>query len=287
MRYQFIREHREQFPLSSMCRVLEVSRSGYHAWLGRPKSKRAQENATLLEEIREIHEGSRKRYGSPRVHATLRKRGRMCGRHRVARLMRENGLCVRPKRRYRVTTDSKHSLPVAENLLHRQFAIGTPNRAWVVDLSYLPTAEGWLYLAVVLDLGTRRVVGWSMGTTMTRSLVIAALELAIRRCRPPVGLIHHSDRGSQYASQDYQRLLEEHGMIPSMSRKGDCWDNAVMESFFHTLKSELIGNRIFATREEARQEVFAYIEVWYNRQRLHSALGYRTPEEYESLVKAL
>ena len=287
MRYQFIREHREQFRIGTMCKVLGVSRSGYHAWLDRPRSERSQQNARLLEEIREIHRESRQTYGSPRVYAELRRRGKTCGRHRVARLMRLNDVRVHHRRRYRVTTDSRHNLPVAENLLGRHFEVGAANRAWVADITYVPTAQGWLYLATVLDLGTRRVVGWSMGTTLERGLVIRALEMAIGRCQPAPGLIHHSDRGSQYASHDYQRLLKEHGMLPSMSRKGDCWDNAVMESFFHTLKTELIGNRVFRTRGEARVEIFRYIETWYNRKRLHSALGYMAPDEYESLVSAV
>ena len=287
MRYQFIREHREQFRIGTMCKVLGVSRSGYHAWLDRPRSERSQQNARLLEEIREIHRESRQTYGSPRVYAELRRRGKTCGRHRVARLMRLNDVRVHHRRRYRVTTDSRHNLPVAENLLSRHFEVGVANRAWVADITYVPTGEGWLYLATVLDLGTRQVVGWSMGTTMERGLVIRALEMAISGCQPAPGLIHHSDRGSQYASHDYQRLLKEHGMLPSMSRKGDCWDNAVMESFFHTLKTELIGNRVFRTRGEARVEIFRYIETWYNRKRLHSALGYMAPDEYESLVGAV
>jgi putative transposase len=287
MRYQFIREHREQFRIGTMCKVLGVSRSGYHAWLDRPRSERSQQNARLLEEIREIHRESRQTYGSPRVYAELRRRGKTCGRHRVARLMRLNDVRVHHRRRYRVTTDSRHNLPVAENLLGRHFEVGAANRAWVADITYVPTAQGWLYLATVLDLGTRRVVGWSMGTTLERGLVIRALEMAIGRCQPAPGLIHHSDRGSQYASHDYQRLLKEHGMLPSMSRKGDCWDNAAMESFFHTLKTELIGNRVFGTRAEARLEIFRYIETWYNRKRLHSALGYMAPDEYESLVSAV
>lgn len=287
MRYRFIREHRQQFPITSMCHVLDVSRSGYFAWVDRPESERAKEDRRLLARIQDIHRGSRGTYGRPRIHAALRRDGERCGKHRVARLMRQNGLSVRHKRRYRATTDSRHNLPVAENLLGRQFQVGTPNRAWVSDLTYIPTGEGWLYLAAVLDVGTRRVVGWSMDTTMARSLVIDALELAIRRRRPQPGLIHHSDRGSQYASHDYQRLLQQYGMVPSMSRKGDCWDNAAMESFFHTLKTELIGNRVFRTRQEARREIFAYIETWYNRQRLHSALGYTAPAEYEGLVNAV
>lgn len=287
MRYQFIREHRKQFRITTLCKVLGVSRSGYHAWLDRPGSRRSRENAELLDEIREIHEGSRQTYGSPRVHAALRRRGKTCGRHRVARLMRGNGVAVRRRRSYRVTTDSKHDLPVAENLLGRRFEVGVPNRAWAADITYVPTAEGWLYLAAVLDLGSRRVVGWSMGTTLARGLVIDALEMAISNRRPGAGLIHHSDRGSQYASHDYRRLQEKHGMLTSMSGKGDCWDNAAMESFFHSLKTEWIGDRVFGSREEARREIFAYIEIWYNRCRLHSALGYASPEEYESLLKAV
>lgn len=286
MRYQFIREHATQFPINRLCAALQVTRSGYYAWLTRPTSARAQEDARLVERMTAIHQKSRQTYGHRRIHADLCQAGERCGKGRVARLMRQHKLVARLRRKHRTTTDSAHQAPVAPNLLDRQFAVTTPDQVWVSDITYISTWEGWLYLATVMDLGTRQIVGWSMGTTLDRSLAINALVDALQRRRPSPGLIHHSDRGSQYASHDYQQVLTDHGVVASMSRKGNCWDNAPMESFFHSLKTELVYGAVYRTRAQARREIFEYIEVWYNRQRLHSALGYLTPVQYEQQLRA-
>jgi putative transposase len=286
MRYQFIREHAAQFPIAQLCDVLDVARSGYYAWLTRPESVRAQEDTRLLKQMTAIHQKSRQTYGHRRIHAELRQDGETCGKGRVSRLMRQHKLVARLRRKHRTTTDSTHQEAVAPNLLDRQFAVSAPDHVWVSDITYIATWDGWLYLATVMDLGTRQIVGWSLGTTLERSLVINALTDALQRRRPAPGLIHHSDRGSQYASRDYQQLLTDHGLIASMSRKGNCWDNAPMESFFHSLKTELVYGAVFRTHAQARREVFEYIEVWYNRQRLHSALGYLTPVQYEQRLRA-
>ena len=269
-----------------MCRVLKVSRSGYYAWRGRPASERDAENRRLLDRIRIVYKKSRKTYGSPRVHSQLVLDGEKCSRGRVERLMSANGIRAKGRRKFVATTDSKHDLPVAENLLDREFSVEEPNRVWISDITYIPTDEGWLYLAGVLDLCSRTAVGWSMSESLERHLVMDALEMAHRRRKPGRGLIHHSDRGSQYASHDYRKLLSDYGMQMSMSRKGNCWDNAVMESFFGTLKKELVHHRRYRSREEARREIFEFIEVFYNRQRLHSSLGYLPPLEYENLIAA-
>ena len=264
-----------------MCRVLQVSTSGYYDWRRRPAPS-IQDDERLLVEIKAIHAASKRRYGSPRVHRALRDRGIRCGEKRVARLMQEHGIRARRMRRFKATTDSKHTLPVAENVLERQFEVKLPNARWAADITYIWTRQGWLYLAVVMDLFSRRIVGWSMQETLARSLVIDALEMALRARRPDSGLVHHSDRGCQYASLDYQELLRRAGCTCSMSRKGNCWDNAPVESFFSTLKMELVHERRYRTRQEARMEVFEFIEVWYNRERLHSSLGYLSPVAYEA-----
>ena len=282
MRYRFIKEHEKQFRLWVMCSVLEVSRSGYYAWRDRPESERARKNEELLAKIKAAHKKSKKTYGSPRIHSQLLKDGVRCSRGRIARLMRANGIRAKQKRKFVVTTDSKHDLPVIENVLNRQFDVDTPNTVWMADITYIPTDEGWLYLSAVMDLCSKGIAGWSMDDRMKTELVAKALTMAYDRRNPGVGLLHHSDRGSQYASEDYQNLLKGYGMRPSMSRKGNCWDNAPMESFFHTLKTELIHHRKYCTREEARRDIFEYIEVFYNRQRLHSSLGYKSPAEFES-----
>jgi transposase InsO family protein len=266
-----------------MCRVLEVSASGYYAWLGRPMSRRAREERRLVRAIKEIHQEKRGVYGSPRVHAELGSKGMHHGRKRIARLMRESGIRARQIKRYKATTDSKHFYPVAPNLLQREFEARGPDQKWLADITCIPTREGWLYLAAILDLYSRLIVGWSMSSRMGSKLVLDALEMAVGRRGPEPGLIHHSDRGGQYASADYQRALRSHGMICSMSRKGDCWDNAPMESWFHTLKTELVGHRVYKTRMQAKAEIFESIEVFYNRNRLHSALGYMTPAQYEMI----
>ena len=266
-----------------MCCVLAVSTSGYYAWRGRPQSQRAQDNLELVARIKEVHASSRETYGSPRVHAELvQGQGIHCNKKRVERLMRIHDIRGRTRRRRRVqTTDSNHSLPVAPNLLDRQFEADLPNRKWVADITYVPTDQGWLYVAAVLDLFSRRVIGWSMSNTMCTLLVKDALEMAISLRHPQAGLLHHSDRGSQYASAEYQAVLQTGQAVASMSRAGNCYDNAAMESFFGTLKCELIHDRHYRTRAEARQDIFEYIEVFYNRQRRHSSLGYLSPVAYE------
>jgi len=286
MRYQFVRDHSGRYPVRRMCRVLEVTPSAYYAWRGRPESRRVREDRRLLVEIKAIHQAKRETYGSPRIQAELKAQGQRHGQKRVARLMRDNDIRAKQKRKFKATTDSKHSHPVAPNLLARDFEATAPNQKWVADITYIPTREGWLYLAAILDLYSRIVVGWSMAGRMTRKLVLDALEMAMGRRRPGPGLIHHSDRGSQYACGDYQKALGIHGMICSMSRKGDCWDNAAMESFFHTLKTELVHHRDYQTRWEAKADIFEYIEVFYNRSRRHSALGYLTPAEFEMIKMA-
>lgn len=277
-----MQKHQTEFPVSVMCEVFSVSRSGYYAWLKRPVSRRKQADTELLEKIRIIHRDSDGSYGSPRVHRDLKEQGASCGENRVARLMREDGLRSKTKRRFKATTDSNHDLPVAPNLLNREFHPEGPNEVYAGDMTYVWTAEGWLYLAVVIDLFSRAVVGWAMDKRMTRQLVIDALTMAEQRRTPPSGVIFHSDRGSQYASADFQSLLAQCGMRSSMSRKGDCWDNAPVESFFGTLKRELIFHRKYLTRFQARQSIFAYIERFYNRRRLHSTLGYKSPADYEA-----
>lgn len=264
-----------------MCKVLGVSRSGYYAYRKRKPSKRAIENTRLLVEIREIYRSKRQVYGSPRIHAELASRGVACSKNRVARLMRQAEIRAKTKRKYKATTDSNHSLAVKENLLNRNFKAEKPDKIWVADISYIHTDEGWLYLAAVLDLYSRRVVGWHMAPHMRTELVEKALEMAIKQRRPGANLIHHSDRGSQYASIDYQKLLKEHEMKCSMSRKGDCWDNAPMESFFKTLKSELVEWERYRTRKEAKRSISEYILGFYNSERLHSTLGYTSPNEFE------
>lgn len=265
-----------------MCQVLEVSKSGYYAWRERAPSNRAQQNERLAATITDVHTDSRGTYGSPRVHAELRAQGFAVGCNRVARIMRENGILGRRKPRFRRTTDSDHTLPVAGNLLARQFAAGEPDTAWVADITYIWTQQGWLYLAVIIDLFSRRVVGWSMADHMRAELVLDALSAALgSRLPSEAGLLVHSDRGSQYASHAYQEALDANGITCSMSRRGNCWDNAVAESFFSTLKSELVHNVIFLTRDSARYAIAEWIEIFYNGKRRHSSLGYATPLEAE------
>jgi putative transposase len=282
MKFKFMAAHRGEFDVISMCRALEVSTSGYYAWCKRPPGAREKANHDLVEHIRQVHQVSRQTYGSPRIHAELKAHGLVCSRNRIARLMRRYGIRARQPRRYRVTTDAHHAYPVAANLLNRQFTAEAPDQKWVTDITFIDTWEGWLYLAVVMDLYSRQIVGWSMADHLRTSLVEDALGMALARRCPAPGLLHHSDRGSQYASTDYQALLQAHGIQVSMSRTGDCYDNAAMESFFGTLKTESATDR-YATRADARISLFEYIEVWYNRQRRHSTLGYLSPEEYERL----
>lgn len=264
-----------------MCRLLGVSPSGFYAWRIRPPSRRQIENQRLVREIREIHQLSRGTYGSPRVYAELRSRKRPVGLNRVERLMRENGISARLKRRWRRTTDSRHTLPVAPNTLDQQFEVKAPNKVWATDITYVWTLEGWLYLAVVEDLFSRRIVGWSMAEHMRTELVIDALDMAVGNRLVDGELLHHSDRGSQYASFTYQKMLEEHGIACSMSRRANCLDNAVVESFFGTLKQELVHRWTWLSREQARSAIHEYIEVFYNRWRRHSTLGQVCPAEFE------
>ena len=282
MRYAFISQHRDTWPVAWLCSALEVSKAGFYAWLDRPKSPQEQRRDTLLGEIRAIHQTVKGRYGSPRLHAELLARGHTCALNTVARLMQEAGIVARTHKKFRPhTTDSNHGLQVADNLLARQFQPQGPDQVWVGDISYIPTGEGWLYLAVVEDLYSRRIVGWSMDSSMTSRLVVDALEMAVQQRLPGEDLLAHSDRGSQYASEHYQRVLAGHGITCSMSQRANCWDNAPAESFFATLKKELVHLEDFATRAKARTAIFEYIEMFYNRQRLHSTLGYKSPEEFE------
>ena len=282
MRYRAIQEHDRRDPIRLMCRALTVSPAGYYAWRSRPESHRAVSTRTLLSAIRVIHRESRETYGSPSIWDALIKRGHGVGEHRIARLMRVEGIRAKTVKKWRATTQSNHRLPMAENTLNRQFTVDHPNRVWAGDLTYIWTAEGWLYLAVVLDLYSRTVIGWAMGHRLTVDLAEHALTMALANRKPTAGLLHHSDRGSQYAATSYQQLLTTHGITTSMSRRGNCWDNACVESFFGTLKRELVYHRHYATREDATQDIFEYIEVFYNRRRRHSTLGYDSPAEYEA-----
>lgn len=287
MRFLFIQGHARIYRVRTMCRVLEVSRAGYYAWRARPLAERVKEDRVLSERIRKIHDQVEQRYGSPRVHQELRALGIHCGKKRVERLMRADGLRAKSARRFRVTTQSSHREPVAPNHLDRQFAVEShsrPNRTWAADITYLPTREGWLYLAVILDLASRRVVGWALRTRLDQELALTALRMALRH-RGAHGGLHHSDRGVQYASAAYRQLLDDAGFTVSMSRVGDCWDNAVVESFFATLTKELLIDGLFETRAEASRALFEFIEIWYNRQRRHSTLGYRTPVEFEEQLE--
>jgi putative transposase len=284
MRCRAIRAHASWFPVTLMCHTLAVSLSGYYAWVARPESRRTAEDRQLLAEIRVIHAESRSTYGSPRVHATLQAQGQRIGEHRVARLMRTSVIRAKTVKKWRATTDSAHQYPVVPNTLNRQFAVAHPNQVWAGDITYVWTVEGWLYLAVVLDLYSRRVIAWGMGSRLTQELATAALTMAGEQRRPANGVLHHTDRGAQYAATLYRELLAGHGLTASMSRRGNCWDNAVVESFFHTLKTELVYHRHYMTREEARQDIFEWIEVFYNRTRRHSTLGYRSPAEFEAMA---
>lgn len=281
MRFQFVHTQRPRFPLRTLCRVMGVTESGYHSWRTRPQT-RASEDAQLLARIETVHDESKGIYGAPRVYSVLKGAQVPCSRHRVARLMRSAFRRGKGKKQYKVTTDSDHAHPVAENLLMRRFDVAEPNTVWASDMTFIATSEGWLYLAVVLDLHSRMVVGWSMGSRMTTELPLAALKMAFDRRHPAPGLLHHSDRGSQYASGRYQHALQGMRMTCSMSRKGDCFDNAVVESFFASLKREECDGAAYLTRDIARQHVFVYLEQFYNRKRHHSSLGYLSPVNFEA-----
>ena len=282
MRFRAIQEYDRRYPIRLMCRALAVSPAGYYAWRVRPERARGAINRALVAKIRVIHRESRETYGSPSIWDALIKQGHDVGEHRVARLMRQEGIRAKTVKKWRATTQSNHRLPVATNALNRQFTVTHPNRVWAGDITDVWTTEGWLYLAVVLDLYSRLVIGWAMGQRLTGELAEQTLLMALTNRQPSAGLRHHSDRGSQYAATHYQQVLTSHGITPSMSRKGNCWDNACVESFFGTLKRELVYHRHYATREDATQDIFEYLEVFYNRTRRHSTLGYHSPAEYEA-----
>lgn len=270
-----------------MCQALSVSRSGFYSWLKRPESRRQIENRRLDAHIKSIYMKSKRRYGSPKITNELRDIGWKVSKNRVARRMRQAGLRSIVRRKYRPTTDSNHSHPVAPNLLGRNFTASAPDKVWVSDITYIPTKSGWLYLTVFLDLFSRLVVGWSLSSSLSKEMVLTALYRSIRRRNPSPGLVIHSDRGIQYACRDFKKVLKKHGFIQSMSRKGDCWDNAIAESFFSILKSELVHRERFVGPKKALRSVFEYIEVFYNRQRKHSTLGYLPPAEYEHVMKSI
>lgn len=283
MRFRWIHQEREQFEVSIMCQVLQVSRSGYYAWVDRPPSEREQRQKEQIDAIRAVHEASFGTYGSPRIHAELAEKQIEVCVNTVAKLMKQAQIRSIMHRKFVVrTTDSNHDLPVAPNLLDRQFTADLPDQKWCCDITYIPTGQGFLYLAAVLDLCSRRIVGWSMADHLRTELCLDAMEMAFKSRRPDEDLIHHSDRGVQYASVDYSRLLQAQNVTVSMSRKGDCYDNAAMESFWGTLKTELVHHQDYPTQEQARQSIFRYIECWYNRKRRHSAIGYKSPEQFEA-----
>jgi transposase InsO family protein len=286
VKYAFIAEEKVAFPVSTLCRLMAVSPSGFYASQGRPASAHARRDEELAEKVAAAHQTSKGRYGSPRVHADLKAAGHRVSRKRVARIMREKKLAARIRRRFRSTTDSRHKFPLAPNLLERNFTADAPNQAWVTDITFIWTLQGWLYLAVILDLFSRRVVGWATSQSVDRHLALAALDAALLQRRPSAGLVHHSDRGSTYASDDYQKALRARGFECSMSRKGDCWDNAVAESFFATLKREMENLDGLETRAAATFSLRDYIENFYNLQRRHSAISYNSPVEFELLHSA-
>ncbi len=290
MRYQFIQQHQGQFRMTLLFRLLGVSSSAFYQWQKRPLSQRAVQKQQLMAQIGELFEQSKGRYGSPRIHQDLQALGIPCSQKRVAQLMQEQNLVVRKARKFVATTDSCHAFPIAQNLLNREYQVEVVaglNRAWAGDITYVPTAQGWLYVAVVLDLKSRKVIGWSMKDSLEQTLVHEALEMALGRrfcAEVPEALLFHSDRGSQYAAHDYQERLQERGIVCSMSRRGNCWDNAVVESFFATLKKEEVHREYYVTHEQAKASLFHYMEVFYNRKRRHSALSYSSPHDYEQFL---
>ena len=282
MRFDLVEQLKGSYSVRRMCELLGVSRSGYYASRQRPASQRKKDNQALVQEIRKIHQDSYQAYGSPRIHAELVAKGHSCSKNRVARLMKRHEIRAKRRRKRKKTTNSQHNYPIAPNLLQREFQAAQPNTKWLSDITYIPTAQGWLYLAVVLDMFSRKVVGWAMDQTLESVLTIRALKMALQTRNPEPGLIHHSDRGNQYAAADYQQLLQKHRINGSMSAIGNCYDNAPIESFFGTLKSELVHFRHYVTRKEARSDIFAYIEGFYNTRRRHSSLGYLSPSDYEN-----
>ena len=287
MRYRFIDAEKALNPHRMLCNGREVARSGSYAWRGRRPRARAKANDRLLEKIRTVHKASRGTYGSPRVFQELRTPEYPVSENRIARVMRVSGIRSKHRRKFRVTTQSNHRRPVAPNVLAREFTVAAPNRVWVGDITYVWTAEGWLYLAIVIDLFSRIVVGWSMSTRITDELTLSALRMAFRKRRPAAGLLFHSDRGSQYTSNDYRQFMINHQITASMSRRGNCWDNAVSESFFATLEKDLLHGWVPETRSIARTEIFDYIEAFYNRRRIHSTLGFVSPIAYEAQAMVL
>ena len=282
MKYAFIRDHRGEFRIVRMCGVLRVSRSGFYTWLARPASARAIADQHLVAQIGRLHQQTRRVYGAVKLWRALNDAGVVCGKHRVARLRRLHGIEAMRRRRFRVMTEHHQMPPPAPNRLRPGLTVVVPNRVWVGDITAIPTRGGWLYLAVVLDLYSRRVIGWAMQARADRTLATDALTMALRHRRPQPGLIHHTDQGCQYAATAYRQVLTQHGLVASMSRRGNCYDNAVAESFFSTLKNELVHDRTFLTRDEARSQVFEFIEVFYNRQRVHQTLGYVSPAAFEA-----
>lgn len=286
MKYAWIKQQAAKFPVKRLCRLMNISRSAYYDWLDRSPTSTEKEDQALTEMIVKAFKKSRATYGTRRLKRELFKQDRITSRRRIGRLMREAELACKTRRKFKATTNSRHDFPIAENRLDQEFKVNNPNQVYTGDITYIPTQEGWLYLAVVIDLYSRQIVGWSMAEHMRTKLVNDALRMAIWKRKPAKGLLWHTDRGSQYASDSHRELLKQHGICQSMSRKGNCWDNAVSESFFHTLKTELIHHQTFRSREEAKQAIFEYIEVFYNRERLHSANGYMSPVDYELQLKA-
>jgi transposase InsO family protein len=284
MKFGFIFDHRETFEVGCMCNVLSVSRSGYYAWSKRPQSQRSTENRELQDKIRVLHAASHGIYGAPKIHKDLVDAGISCGKNRVARIMRNAGIRSRVKKKFKATTNSKHKLAVAPNVLNQGFTAKAADRIWAGDITYIATDQGWLYLAVLLDLFNHKVLGWATSSKINAELVTDALKMALSHRKVQPGLVHHSDRGSQYASADYQQLLAEHGIVCSMSRKGNCYDNAVVESFFSRLKSEWTNHYHYQTRQEAIESLFYYIEIFYNRKRRHASINYVTPQQYDELA---
>lgn len=282
MIYKFIYENKKKYPIGKMAKILDVSKSGYYEWLKQPISKREIEDFKLLSEIKEIHKKSRLNYGSPRIFKALKSKGIICGKNKVIKLMKENNIRSKVRKKFKPTTNSKHNNPVFENILDRNFTVKEPNKVWVSDITYVWTLEGWLYLCVIIDLYSRKVIGWSMSIRIDTELVIKAFLMAWSQRKVKMGLLFHSDRGVQYTSKDFQNLLKEKEVLCSMSRKGNCWDNACAESFFHTLKVEEVHHVIYRTRECAKIKIFEFIEVYYNNFRTHSYLGYLNPNEFEN-----
>jgi putative transposase len=287
VKYAFIQRQAARHTISVLCAVLSVSRSGYYGWRTRPESRRSIEDRRLLQHIRAVHFRSREAYGAVKTWKVLNAAGVECGKHRVARLRREHAIETRRIRRFRAASEHRQLTPPAPNILERRFTVSAPNRAWVGDITYIPTGSGWLYLAVIVELYSRKVVGWAMSNRLTQDLAAAALSMAVEHRRPPKGLLHHTDQGAQYSATAYQARLVDLGITVSMSRKGNAWDNAVAESFFSNLKNELVHHRRFKNHEQARREIFDYIEIFYNRQRVHATLKYVTPEAYESRSNVL